>query len=198
MKTEIKDSPICILVEDQYIFYYPENFFEIDKNKSLKTRTSKDNGSVRSYFLFKDITYQGIYVDDNGCLCYVIPFCKHYNSRNIIRKDFNSRELYLSNGNILNVKMKRYLCKDCLSKSQTELIGLYEPYARFSTPVINLANQALSNGYKSLRQHANDIKLYSGISISHETIRKSLLIDGDFYYRNNFVELSGYYSYDAQ
>lgn len=111
---------------------------------------------------------------------------------------FNSRELYLSNGYILNAKMKRYLCKDCLSKSQTELIGLYEPYARFSTPVLNLASQALSNGYKSLRQQADDIKLYSGISISYETIRKSLLIDGDFYYRNNFVELSGYYSYDAQ
>ena len=198
MKTEIKDSPICILVKDQYIFYYPEIFFEIDKNKSLKTRTSRDDGTVQSYFLFEDIAYQGIYVDDNGCLCYVIPYCKHCNSRNVIRKDFNSRELYLSNGYILNAKMKRYLCKDCLSKSQTELIGLYEPYARFSTPVLNLAKQALSNGYKSLRQQADDIKLYSGVSISHETIRKSLIIDGDFYYRNNFVELSGYYSYDAQ
>lgn len=34
--------------------------------------------------------------------------------------------------------------------------------------------------------------------MSHETIRKSLLVDGDYYYKNNLIELSGYYSYDAQ
>ena len=94
--------------------------------------------------------------------------------------------------------MKRYMCKDCLIKSQTELIGLYEPYARFSTPVLNLAKQGLDNGYKSLRQHSDDLKLYCGVSISYETIRKSLFVDKNFYYKNNFVEISGYCSYDAQ
>ena len=94
--------------------------------------------------------------------------------------------------------MKRYLCNDCGHKSQTELIGLYEPYARFSTPVLGLAKKALGNGYKSLRQQVADLELYCGVSISHETIRKSLLVDGEFYYKNHLVELSGFSSYDAQ
>ena len=198
MKSENKDSPKCILTEDKYICFYPKVPSVDDESKILKTKTSGNDNTVQSYFLFEDIAYQGIYVDDDGCLCYVIPYCKHCNSRNMIKKDYNNRELYLSNGYVLNVKMKRYMCKDCLTKSQTELIGLYEPYARFPTNVLNLAKRALANGYKSLRQQSKDLELYCGVTISHETIRKSLLVDGDFYYKNNLVNLSGYCSYDAQ
>lgn len=198
MQSKNNAFPYCILVEDQYIFYYA-NFPEMLKSeKTLKTRTCSIDKSKQSYLLFEDIPYEGIYVDDAGCLCYVIPFCKHCNSRNVVKKDFNIRKLYLSNGDILNVRMKRYLCNECGHKSQTELIGLYEPYARFSTPVMGLAKQALSNGYKSLRQQSDDLKLYCGAHISYETIRKSLLVDGEYYYKNNFVDLSGFSSYDAQ
>ena len=190
--------PDYILVEDQYIFYYA-NFPEMLKSENtFKTKTCSNDESKQVYLLFEDIAYEGIYVDDKGCLCYVIPFCKHCNSLNVVRKDFNIRELYLSNGNVLNVRMKRYLCNDCGHKSQTELFGLYEPYARISTPVLGLAKQALGNGYKSLRQQSDDLKLYCGVEISYESIRKSLLVDGEYYYKNNLVELSGFCSYDAQ
>lgn len=37
-----------------------------------------------------------------------------------------------------------------------------------------------------------------GIDISHETIRKKLLVEGEYYYLNEDVKLSGYYSYDEQ
>ena len=198
MQSNNNAFPNSILVEDQYIFYYA-NFPEMIKRKNtLKTRTSYNDNSQQAYLLFEDIAYEGIYVDDCGCLCYVIPFCKHCNSRNVVRKDFNVRDLYLSDGNVLNVRMKRYFCNDCGHKSQTELIGLYEPYARFPTPVLRLAKQALGNGYKSLRQQSNDLELYCGVEISYETIRKSLLVDGNYYYKNNLVELSGFCSYDAQ
>jgi len=42
------------------------------------------------------------------------------------------------------------------------------------------------------------IKELTGISLSHETIRKHLLVDGEFYYLNEDIQLSGYYSYDEQ
>jgi len=38
------------------------------------------------------------------------------------------------------------------------------------------------------------IKELTGISLSHETIRKHLLVDGEFYYLNEDIQLSGYYS----
>ena len=37
-----------------------------------------------------------------------------------------------------------------------------------------------------------------GITISHETIRKILLVEGEYYYLNKDLKLSGYYSYDEQ
>ena len=37
-----------------------------------------------------------------------------------------------------------------------------------------------------------------GIDISHETIRKILLVEGEYYYLNKDLKLSGYYSYDEQ
>ena len=36
------------------------------------------------------------------------------------------------------------------------------------------------------------------INISHETIRKTLLVEGEFYYFNDEIKLSGYYAYDEQ
>ena len=36
------------------------------------------------------------------------------------------------------------------------------------------------------------------INISHETIRKTLLVEGKFYYFNDEIKLSGYYAYDEQ
>ena len=58
MKSKINDSPICILVKDQNIFCCPEIPSAVDKGKILKTRTSMDDNTVQSYFLFEDIAYQ--------------------------------------------------------------------------------------------------------------------------------------------
>ena len=198
MTSKNNDFPYSILDDGQYIFYFPNFNMELRKDKNLRTRTSSYDSSLQTYLVFDDIAYEGIYIDDDGCLCYVIPFCKHCNSRNVIRKDYNPRELVIDNGQVLNAKMKRYLCKDCYKKSQTELIGLYEPYARISTNIKLLFGKSLGNGYKSLRQQAADLELYTDCTVSHESIRKALLTDGEFYYINNFVKLSGYCSYDAQ
>ena len=50
----------------------------------------------------------------------------------------------------------------------------------------------------SLRNIKELIKETWGIDISHETIRKNLLVEGDYYYLNEDLKPSGYYSYDEQ
>ena len=50
------------------------------------------------------------------------------------------------------------------------------------------------NSWVSLRDMKKTIKELTGISLSHETIRKHLLVDGEFYYLNEEIQLSGYYS----
>ena len=50
----------------------------------------------------------------------------------------------------------------------------------------------------SLRNIKRQIKDWFDIDFSHESIRKALLVDGDFYYFNEDAILSGYYGYDEQ
>ena len=50
----------------------------------------------------------------------------------------------------------------------------------------------------SLRNIKRQIKDWFGIDFSHESIRKALLVEGEFYYFNENVKLSGYYGYDEQ
>ena len=54
------------------------------------------------------------------------------------------------------------------------------------------------NTWMSLRKMKKSIKEFTGIDLSHETIRKYLLVDGEYYYLNEDVNLSGYYAYDEQ
>ena len=54
------------------------------------------------------------------------------------------------------------------------------------------------NGHKSLRQHANYVKTFLSIIISHETVRKSLFKNLEEPYINYNFKSSWYASYDAQ
>lgn len=49
-----------------------------------------------------------------------------------------------------------------------------------------------------LETFQNSIKIFNKITISYETVRKSLILLDNLYYINKDFELSGYYSYDVQ
>ena len=50
----------------------------------------------------------------------------------------------------------------------------------------------------ALRNIKRQIKDWFNLDFSHESIRNALLVDGEFYYFNEDVKLSGYCGYDEQ
>lgn len=98
----------------------------------------------------------------------------------------------------IRVKVKRYYCNKCKKKFQVEFTKVYDKYCNFSNSFKDKIVKCREYGWMSLRNIKRQIKDWFDIDISHESIRKALLIEGDFYYFNDEVKLSGYYGYDEQ
>ena len=97
------------------------------------------------------------------------------------------------------VKVKRYKCKKCRRKFQVEFIEYWSKFCNYSNKVKTKAKKKLlQHGWKSLRNLGNDFKTLLDFDISHESVRKALKNDGALYWLNEDIQLSGYYSYDAQ
>ena len=137
-------------------------------------------------------------LDEQDVLCYEIAFCKHCGSLKVIRKDYNTRKVFNSCGELTELKLKRYECKSCGRKSQVELLGVFSPYAKIPDFVKESVKLSLHNGHKTLRQHSKDIELYNNIPFSHETARKSMFCNNGEAYKKWDFEISGHMAYDAQ
>ena len=97
----------------------------------------------------------------------------------MIQKDYNTRKVFNSCGELTELKLKHYESKVCGHKSQVELLGVFSPYAKIPVHVKESVRLSLDNGPKTVKQHSKDIKLYNNIPISHETARKSISLVTD-------------------
>ena len=98
----------------------------------------------------------------------------------------------------MKIKVKRYKCKKCKKKFQVEFTECWEKFCNYSNKMKNKAKILLQHGWKSLRNIGNDFKTLLNFDISHESVRKALKNGEGLYWLNKELELSGYYSYDAQ
>lgn len=116
----------------------------------------------------------------------------------MIKHGFNPKMLISEDGEENHIFVQKYLCKKCGKISQTEFQDEYEPYSNFSNNTLDKSKETMSLERISLRNLSKTHKTYNNIKISHETVRKSLILKPDLYYINNDVELSKYYGYDEQ
>ena len=198
MNSENIQSLICKLFGNEYKFYYSDGSDPLANMKVIKPKFHRSDNSVQSFLIFGDFALEGLYYDEKGVICYFTPFCKHCGSSHVIKKDFNVRELYNEHGYLAILKLKRYECKKCGRKSQTELSGAFDPYAKIPNNVKELVRLSLRNGDKTLRQQSKDIELFTKIPMSHETVRKSLFTNNDDCYVKFDFDYSGFCGYDAQ
>lgn len=98
----------------------------------------------------------------------------------------------------IRVKVKRYYCKKCKKNFQVEFEKYYSKFCNFSNNFKDKIVKCREHGWMSLGNIKRQIKDWFGIDLSHESIRKALLVEGEFYYFNEDVKLSGYYGYDEQ
>lgn len=113
-------------------------------------------------------------------------------------KVYNPKTICLEPGIFLRVKVKRYQCKCCRLNYQVQFPDLYEKYCTFSIKFKEYVRKNFKYGYISLRHLKKLIKSFSGVDISHESIRQCLKTTTSLYYRDDSFKPSGYYGFDSQ
>lgn len=141
---------------------------------------------------------KSIFESSKGVFIYNEPFCKHCFSRKVVKHGYTVRELYTKDGEKIHVKVQRYYCKKCGKYSQTKFLEDYDDYSHFHKDTLSKSNETKELENVSLRNISKFHRIFNRITISHETVRKSLILTNNLYYANEDLELSGYYSYDVQ
>lgn len=139
------------------------------------------------------------FVNAEGIVEYRKPVCSKCNSHKVIKKGYNWKKVYLEIGNPIRIKVKRYFCKRIVVKNHRQnFLVFYEKFCNFSNEFKENIKLSREYSWIPLRSMKKLIKICLGQNVSHETIRKALLVDGDFYYVNEDLKPSGYYGYDEQ
>ena len=200
-------------MEDILLYMYNQNkclpYFILEDGQYISIGNYKDpvrhdeiceieDKSFQIILPIESILDKNYLVNSEGVIEYRKPHCTKCNSYNIIRKDSNWKELFLEPGVPIRVKVKRYYCKKCKKKFQVEFTKVYDKFCNFSNSFKDKIVKCREHGWMSLRNIKRQIKDWFGIDFSHESIRKALLVEGEFYYFNENVKLSGYYGYDEQ
>ena len=193
MYNQNKCLPYFILEDGQYISI--GNYKDPVRHDEICEIEDK---SFQIILPIESILDKNYLVNSEGVIEYRKPHCTKCNSYNIIRKDSNWKELFLEPGVPIRVKVKRYYCKKCKKKFQVEFEKYYGKFCYFSNNFKDKIVKCREHGWMSLRNIKRQIKDWFGIDFSHESIRKALLVEGEFYYFNENVKLSGYYGYDEQ
>ena len=149
MKSQNIMSSIGILDGEQYKFFYTDNKEFLYNRKVIRCRNVVKDNSIQTFFVFDEYSFENLYINNKGVICYNMAFCKHCNSTDVISKDFNTREVLNSHGELKTLKLKRYECKKCGRKSQVELSSVYEPYCKFSNTIKEKFGLFLHNGHKN-------------------------------------------------
>ena len=97
--------------------------------------------------------------DSKGVWVYEKPFCKHCNSRKVIKWGNNNKTIYSEEGIEHKILVKRYKCKKCGETSQTEFKDDYDAYCRYPKKIKDAVNELLESGYESLRKQVETLRI---------------------------------------
>ncbi|MGL4670276.1 MAG: hypothetical protein ACRCVG_06790 [Methanobacteriaceae archaeon] len=176
-------SPIKNLSDVQYIFCVSAEYEKAEKNHEKIRKLSPDTT---------------VYMINHERYAYENPFCKHCYSRTLKEHGSNPKLVFTSSGEPRNIRVQRYFCKSCGKYSQTDFHVEYSSYCNLSNETKAKSKETTSLDRISLRNTLKLHKSFNNINISHETVRKNILILDNDFYTNNDIELSGYYGYDEQ
>jgi hypothetical protein len=200
MQTTKKTSPINNMVSIQYMFCVEcDNTVEREPREEFKD-TSIQLELMSPFYEVKrekptDVSFD---MDEKGVISYSDPFCKHCYSHHVTKHGYNVRDLITEDGEHYITKVQRYYCPKCGKYSQTEFIGQYENYCNFSNETKERSIGVREISWYPFRKLKELYKIFCGITISHETVRKAQIITNDLYYLNQEIKPSGFYGYDVQ
>ena len=156
------------------------------------------DNSIQLILPIESILDEKFCINSEGVLEYRDRICSCCLSKKVHKKGYAWTTIYLEKRIPLRVKVKRYCCRHCFKWTQTEFVGYFDKYTGLPSNLKKIIRNIRGNSWVSLRKMKSMIKDLTGIDLSHETIRKNLLVDGEYYYLNEDLKPSGYYSYDEQ
>lgn len=175
--------PIKDISEHQLIFFDLDDprfipFWKGEiKRNSNEQLNSPDYQSVLQFDNFVDFRERFIptvgrkyFVNENGIIEYVNPYCDNCHSHKIVKWHFTTRN-WISDDFRGEVKIQRYKCKSCGKMFQTEFKGQFEKYCNFSEKLKEKAIKTKELNWSSLKDISLYFKIFNGIDISPETIR---------------------------
>jgi transposase-like protein len=127
-----------------------------------------------------------------------IPLCPNCNSYKSIKQEYKEIKPVLPQIGRKKLYIRRYKCKKCGKKYQTELKGLLNKFSNISHIIKDNIHEYAKNGHESLRKISNQLKIHCNIDISHQTINNILNKDFKDEISVKIPKYSGYYAYDEQ
>ena len=205
-KNNNKALPINNVLDVQQKLFGFENF---DHGKARKRKNrirsrTKENQSKFYVGKYKDPELiiseeytSKYYIDENGIIGCLNPICPNCNSRKVTKWDIYPKNI-ISEEYCGEILIRRYFCKRCQKTFITNLNDHFDPHSHISNSLKEKSWQVKELGWSSLRSIAKFYEIFYGLKISHETIRKALIVIEGNEIDFKLPELSGYYGYDAQ
>lgn len=210
MKLAKLTFPIKGISEHQLIFFDfgDSNVIPFSKGEKRENcNTCVEHSDVQSVLDFGDyndsvqihIPYssRNYFVNKNGVIEYINPFCSNCYSRNVVKWHYTTR-YWISDDFKGEVKIQRYKCKSCGKTFQTEFEGQFEKGCNFSEKLKHKAIQTKELNWSSFKDISLYFKIFDGVDISPETVRKSILVIEGNEIQYNVPKVSGYFGYDCQ
>jgi len=124
------------------------------------------------------------------------PICPKCSSYKSTKQEYRKIKPILPRIGRKKLYIRRYKCKKCGKKYQTELKGLLDKFNTISHIIKENIYEYAKNGHESLRKISNQLKIHCNIDISHQTINDILNKDFKDEISMKIPKYSGYYAYD--
>ncbi len=201
-----KALPINNVLEvQQKLFGFDD--FDYGKRKNRRKRNFRKSNDFQFKFDVGDYKDPEIkiadeyrtkyYIDENRVIGSLNPICPHCNSQKVTQWCLYSKNI-ISEQYCGNILIQRYCCKKCDKTFITNFSEHFDIYSNISNSLKEKSCQIKELNWSSLRDIVQYYKIFYGIDISYETIRKALIIIEGNEIDYNIGNLSIYYGYDAQ
>ena len=169
-----------------------------NRNKANTIQSQFDVGDYKDPEIKLSEDYKNkFYFDEDGVLSSLNPICPHCYTRRVTKWNLYVKDV-ISEEYCGEIIIQRYRCKRCKRTFILDLEDEFDSHSHISNSLKQKACEIKELNWSSLRDIAEYFKIFYGINISHETVRKSLLVIEGNEIDYEIENLSGYYGYDAQ
>lgn len=205
-KNNNKVLSILNLLEVQQKFFGFDDFDHKTRKRAVRKNSNKSNeiqskldvGDYNDPKIILSEEYDSkYYIDEHDIVGNINPICPYCNSRNIIKWSSYSKNI-ISENYCGEIFFRRYKCKRCNKTFLTDITDQFDSHSNISNSLKEKSCEIKELNWSSLRDISKYYEIFYDLEISHETVRKALIVIEGNEIDYNLPKLSGYYGYDAQ